>query len=73
MFYAPTPTGMEKYRNKISVDLPAFERLVNRKEIELIHYEDYGNLDFYNSELVNIIYNSFKELYPLYEYLNTIG
>lgn len=45
----------------------------NRKEIELIHYEDYGNLDFYNSELVNIIYNSFKELYPLYEYLNTIG
>lgn len=105
LFYAPTPTGMEKYRNKISADLPAFERLVNkydrnkkfelygemykrifnkdlsdkinnwanRKEIELIHYEDYGNLDFYNSELVNIIYNSFKELYPLYEYLNTIG
>lgn len=105
LFYAPTPSSMEKYRNKIATDLPAFERLVNkydknrkfelygdkykrifnkdlsdkinnwanRKEIELIHYEDYENLDFYSDNLVNIIYEGFKELYPLYEYLNTIG
>ena len=105
MFYAPTPTGTEKYRKRIAADLPAFERLVNkydknknfelcgemykrifnkdlsdkinnwanRKEIELVHCEDYSNLDFYSDELVNIIYKGFKELYPLYEYLNTIG
>lgn len=105
LFYAPTPTGTEKYRKRIAADLPAFERLVNkydknknfelcgemykrifnkdlsdkinnwanRKEIEPVHCEDYSNLDFYSDELVNIIYKGFKELYPLYEYLNTIG
>ena len=43
LFYAPTPTGMEKYRNKISADLPAFERLVNKYDKNK-KFELYGEM-----------------------------
>jgi uncharacterized protein (TIGR02453 family) len=43
------------------------------KGFDLIHYEEYSNLEFYGDNLPDIVFDGFKKLYDMYGFLSEIS
>ena len=60
----------EDYKRIFNKDLPAdVNTFAQKKWITYVKYEDYDNLTFYSPELVDTVFNGFKEIYQVYKYL----
>jgi uncharacterized protein (TIGR02453 family) len=43
-----------------------------KKGVEFTRYEDYTNTDVYSEKLIDVVFEGFKRLYPLYKFFNSI-
>jgi uncharacterized protein (DUF2461 family) len=43
-----------------------------KKGVEFIHYADYTDMTVYSDTLPDVVFRSFKRLYPLYKFFNSI-
>jgi hypothetical protein len=55
---------------------PALDESLNKwyrkKGIDFTRYEDYSNTAVYGTELVDVVFDGFKKLYPLYKFFESI-
>ena len=60
----------EDYKRIFNKDLSDNVNLLAQKKwITYVRYEDYDNMDFYSSRLVDTVFEGFKEIYEVYKYL----
>lgn len=59
----------EDYKRIFNKDLDSYVNTwAQKKWISYVRYEDYDNMDFYSPELVNTVFEGFKEIYEVYKY-----
>ncbi len=59
----------EDYKRIFNKELnPYLNKWAQKKWIIYVRYEDYDNMDFYSSKLVDTVFEGFKKIYPVYKY-----
>ncbi len=59
----------EKYKRIYNKDLPEdIMDWAQRKYLDFIRYEDYGNMEFYSEDLADIVFERLKLIYPVYKF-----
>ena len=59
----------DKYKRIFNKELPDdINDWAQRKSLTFLRYEDYNNAKFYSEDLVDVIFDNLKIIYPIYKY-----
>lgn len=63
----------EDYKRIFNKDIdPYLNKWAQKKWISYVRYEDYDNMNFYSSKLVDTVFENYKKIYAVYKYFKEV-